>query len=107
MIRLRRTLERGRKHPILGPILLIVLILVLVMVFLHTAHEGHDAGTEIVGFCLAILAIVGPILLARASKHPVAVVIAIRGDRGPPRVGQIAVAVSQRAGPTFGIPLRR
>ena len=34
MIRLRRTLERGRRHPILGPIVLILLVLLLAMVML-------------------------------------------------------------------------
>lgn len=86
VIRLRRTLERGRAHPILGPILLVVLALLLAMVFLHAAHEGHDAAAETSVLCLAMLTILGRILLERMRRDAPATVVEVRRDRGPPRV---------------------
>lgn len=107
MIRLRRTLERGRKHPVLGPILLIVLVLLLAMVFLHAAQEGHEAATEIGAFYLAILTILGPILLERMRRTPPAAVVQVRGDRSPPR-HHLPCQLTRPAPPgTLVAPLRR
>lgn len=89
MIGLRQALERGRKHPVLGPILLVLLALLLALVFLHAAVDGHDAATEVGALCIAIFTILGPILLERARLSLEARVVAARGDRGPPVVGQI------------------
>lgn len=108
MIRLRRTLERGRAHPILGPILLIVLALLLAMVFLHAAHEGHNAATEAGVLCLAILTILGSLVLDGVRRSVPAAMVQARGDRGPP------IALSRRRlerppepASTFVTPLRR
>jgi heme/copper-type cytochrome/quinol oxidase subunit 2 len=108
VIRLRRTLERGRAHPVIGPILLIVLALLLAMVFVHAAHDGHDAAVEVGAMCLAILTILGPILLELARRFPPATVMPQRGDRGPPS----ATTVRRLTRPpqtafAFGTPLRR
>jgi hypothetical protein len=108
VIRLRRTLERGRAHPVIGPILLIALALLLAMVFMHAAHDGHDPAVEVGAMCLAILTVLGPILLELACRFPPATVIRQRGDRGPP------LAITDRrstrlpqSAPTFITPLRR
>lgn len=77
--------ERGRAHPILGPILLIVLIVVLAMVYLHAAHEGHEAATEVGVLCLAVVTLLGPALIERLRRQGSEPVVAVRGDRGPPR----------------------
>lgn len=101
-------LERGRAHPILGPILLIVLVLVLAMVFVHTAHDGRDAATEVGSICFGIVTFLGLILVERLRRHAPAPLIAVRGDRGPPahREPYIAQpAVSPAA--LLALPLRR
>lgn len=62
MIRLRHGLERGRAHPILGPLLVIVIVLLLAMVFLHVAHEGMDAATALGEICLGLASALGLVL---------------------------------------------
>lgn len=89
MIRLRQALERGRKHPVLGPILLVLLALLLALVFLHAAVDGHDAATEVSALCIAIFTILGSILLDRVRRTLEARVVAVRRDRGPPVVGRV------------------
>ena len=104
MIRLRRMLERGRAHPVLGPILLIVLVLLLAIVFLHIAQDVAEVGA----ICLAVATVVGLLLLVRLHRRMSEPLVAVRGDRGPPwvsdaRTPQSAiVAVSSRT-----LPLRR
>ena len=104
MIRLRCMLERGRAHPVLGPILLIVLVLLLAIVFLHIAQDA----TEVGAMCLALATVVGLLVLARLHRRMSEPLVAVRGDRGPPRVSDArtpqpaVVAVSSRT-----LPLRR
>ena len=74
--------ERGRAHPILGPVVLVVLVLLLAMVFLHVADDGN--ATEVGAMCLALATIVGLPLLERLHKRLSEPVVAARGDRGPP-----------------------
>ena len=47
-------LERGRAHPILGPVLLVLVVLLLAMVFVHAAHDGMDAAAEVGAICVAL-----------------------------------------------------
>jgi len=108
VIRLRRTLDRGRAHPILGPILLILLALLLALVFLHAAHEGHDAATEAGAFCLAILTILGPLLVDRMRRTRPSIVVPVRGDRGPPvSLSHRGVTQPDGAASLLATPLRR
>lgn len=108
MIRLRRTIERGRAHPIFGPILLIVLALLLAMVFLHAAHDGQDAATEVGAFCLAILTILGPLIIERIRRTSPAIVVPVRGDRGPPfSLSRRRVTQPYGAASLLATPLRR
>jgi hypothetical protein len=101
-------LERGRAHPVLGPILLIVLVLLLAMVFLHAAHDGNGAATEVGAICIAIVSSLGLLLLQRLRTHLSEPLIAVRGDRGPPSPGETpplrpaVVAARSRS-----LPLRR
>lgn len=99
-------LERGRAHPLLGPILLVVLVLLLAIVFLHVAQDGN--ATEIGAMCLALATVLGLPLLERLHRRLSEPLVAVRGDRGPPRVSDAhilrlaLVAVRSRT-----IPLRR
>ena len=102
-------LERGRAHPIIGPILLIALVLVLAMVFLHAAHEGHGSATEVGVLCLAIVTLLGPLLLDGRRLRAPAPNIAARGDRGPP-MRPLELSVRRPASLSAGwraLPLRR
>jgi hydrogenase-4 membrane subunit HyfE len=84
LIRLRRTLERGRRHPILGPIVLILLVLLLAMVFMHAAHDEHGTAVEAGFFCLAIVTMLGPLVvwIARAVRRSAEIPVYLY--RGPP-----------------------
>jgi len=75
-------LERGRAHPLLGPILLVVLVLLLAVVFLHVAQDGN--ATEVGAMCLALATFVVLPLLERLNKRLSQPSVAARGDRGPP-----------------------
>jgi hypothetical protein len=100
-------LERGRAHPILGPLVLILLVLLLAMVFMHTAIDGHDTATEAGIFCLAILVLIGSTILDQVRRAVSAVPIRVRGDRGPPRCAPLCNAPPGRVGFIFAPPLRR
>ena len=77
-------LERGRAHPILGPLLLIALVLMLALLVLHGMEDGLDAATEVEAFCLAIAMFLGLLLLERLRRQAAEVISLVRGDRGPP-----------------------
>lgn len=107
MIRLRRMLERGRAHPILGPILLILLVLVLAMVAWHAAHDGHADATEVGAICLAIVTFLGLILARRVGAPASTPPIPVRGDRGPPRRRPPLARPAALAFAELSLPLRR
>ena len=108
MIRLRRTLERGRAHPVFGPIVLLVLVLLLVLVSLHAALDGQAAATDVGALCLAVLTILGPLLIERIRRTRPSSVVAVRGDRGPPISIDLSSVLQPALGaPSFATPLRR
>ncbi len=84
MIRLRSMFERGRAHPILGPVLLIVLVLLLAMVFLHVVQEGVEAAMELGAMCIAIATVLGLLLTHRTLLRRVPELIGTSDSRGPP-----------------------
>ena len=102
MIQLRRTLERGRAHPILGPILLVLLVLLLAMTFLHAAHDNEHIALDAGAICLGIATFLGLLVLQRPRSHAPTAVIAVRGDRGPPVATRLRVA---RPGAAAALPL--
>ena len=85
MIRLRRTLERCRAHPILGPLVVLLLVLVVVMVSIHTAHEGdgHSA-IELGAFCLGVVTLLMIVMVDRLRRLVSMSRPVIRENRGPP-----------------------
>ena len=108
MIPLRQALERGRRHPVLGPILLILLALLLAMVFLHATGDGHDAITEVGVMCMVILTILGPLLLERARRTPPESVEPTPDDRAPPPIhARLRLTWSSATAFAFVAPLRR
>ena len=100
-------LERGRAHPILGPVLLVVLVLLLAMVFLHAAHDGMDAASELGAICFAIAGFLGLAVLDRLLRRPPGLHPWTPGDRGPPPVPGTPHLVPRRIAATpYSIPLR-
>ena len=101
-------LERGRAHPILGPVLLVVLVLLLAMVFVHAAHDGLDAATEVGAMCLALASFFWVAVLDRLLRRPQEAQIWTPDERGPPTVHRAVQFVPGRLAATpFGTPLRR
>jgi hypothetical protein len=82
MIRLRWLLERGLRHPVLGPVLLVAMVIILAMVFLHFAEDSHEAsfGTA----CLALAVFLGSILLRPIVRTYRSASTSVRSNRGPP-----------------------
>lgn len=68
VIALRRTIERGLRHPVLGPFCVLLLALLLAFTFLHSLEDGHDAGAGApLGYlCIALAAL----LLVRGAPRP-------------------------------------
>ena len=108
MIRLRLIFERGRAHPILGPIVIIVLVLLLTMVFLHVLHEGMEAVTEMGTVCIALASALGWLMMSRLSGRPPLIVIRERVGRSPPqnRLVDCGGSIAFAATPS-STPLRR
>lgn len=108
MIRLRSTFERGRAHPLLGPLLLVVLVLLLAMVFLHIVQEGVEVAAEFGAACIAIATILGLLLGERIPIGVAAEPNASRTDRGPPRTTRAyRWTFGWSPPPAAPIPLRR
>jgi hypothetical protein len=105
VIRLRLLLERGRAHPLLGPILLILVVAMLALVLLHAAQDDHGAATEVGALCLAISTFLGLLLLERLRRQATEPIVPVRGDRGPPSAG--APRPRSAAMAVVTLPLRR
>ena len=83
MIELRRKLDRGLRHPLLGPLCLVLLALLLAFTVMHGAHDQmHDVGELIV--CVALL--IGAIVSLTMPRLRDVAVTARRAPRGPPVV---------------------
>lgn len=80
MIALRRTIERGVRHPVLGPLFVLLLALLLVFTVIHGVHDQIHEGELIV--CFAFL--VGAILSLALPRLRDVVAAAPRSARAPP-----------------------
>lgn len=108
MVRLRRMLERGRRHPVLGPILVVLLVLLLAMTWLHAAHEGWDGAIDLGVVCVVLASIVVGLVLGRLVTFVPGLAAHTRADRGPPYGIYVRVARSPRlARLQLVLPLRR
>lgn len=109
MIRLRHLLERGRAHPVLGPVLIVVVVLLLAMVLVHGAHDGMDAAAEVGAICFALASFFGLAVMEMLRRRPHDVRTWTPAERAPPpMVRQPARLVSARIATTpSSIPLRR
>ena len=83
MIELRRRIDRWKRHPIIGPLIIILLVLVLAIIAIHESHENiaGTAGELCIGIALLLIALVAPLIhrLVRATPS------IGRCDRAPPR----------------------
>lgn len=92
MIRLREAIERGLRHPIAGPVLLLLLAVLVVFTAMHQTTETSpgDAALACAALALALLTVV-PLTVSRpvptrpaATRQPRAPPVERRGRRAPP-----------------------
>lgn len=80
MIWLRDQIERGRCHPVLGPVLLVLLAILLAFVAIHgVADQSQHDGYVCVGLMLLLVVV---LLIPRPR---LIVVHRLFASRGPPR----------------------
>lgn len=103
MIALRRRIERGIRHPVLGPLCLVLLALLLAFMVIHGAHDQIHEGELMVCVAFLISAIVS-LVMPRLRE---VVAIAPRQARGPPpRARRVAQPVLARCFASAPVPLR-
>ena len=104
MIRLRASIDRGRRHPLLGPLLIVVLVLVIALMMLHEGQESAvaDLGPLCIGITLLLLrGVIARPATPESVRTPDAV-----AARAPPRTMLHLLAVAGDAG-ARSLPLRR
>lgn len=77
LIGLRRYIESGLRHPVVGPLLLLLLAVLVVFMALHEMSEGlpGDAAMACVAIALVLMTVI-PLTVSRpltsrpAAKHP-------------------------------------
>lgn len=100
-------IERGCRHRLLGPIVILLLAVLLASVFLHVVVEGAEAAAKLGDRCVAIAAALGSLLLLR-SLPGAFVRMADVDERAPPRVALVAATgPPARLAAPVAVPLRR
>ena len=82
VIRLRRSLERGLRHPLLGPLLLLLLVVLLALMVLHETSES--IGSEIGQLCIGIALVLLTAVLTGPVRRFVKILGALLTARAPP-----------------------
>jgi len=101
-------LERGRKHPVLGPIVLVLLVLLLAMVCFHSAQDGWGGAAGVGAVCIGIATILGAAVCERSRWRAPLLSVSRWFERGPPRAFRaLPVGRSQPAQLELVLPLRR
>lgn len=107
MIRVHELIERGCRHRLFGPFVILVLVVLLASLFLHAAIEGAEAAAALGGLCVAVTAVLGAALVRELRPSVVPRVVEAL-ERGPPRV--VAVVAPGSASSLLrpsAVPLRR
>lgn len=83
MIRLNQHIERWRRHPLIGPVLILLVVVVMALVAIHEGHEAldTDVGALCVGLVFILLAAITTLLRPPAATSRRVVLL----SRGPPR----------------------
>ena len=84
MIRLRLMLERGRKHPLLGPVVLLLLVLLLAMTCFHAAQDGWEAAAGTSVACIGLITLLGVVVSQLLPSRAISIVLRYHAQRAPP-----------------------
>jgi len=88
VIRLHRLIDRGRRHPVVGPLVVLLVVLLVALTMLHEGHEGL-AG-EIGVLCVGIaLFLVTAAALAPVAQFTSLVAAALSARAPPSRLAEI------------------
>ena len=102
VIALRRTIEQGVRHPLLGPLCLILLALLLFFTVVHGAHDQIHEGELVV--CIAFLITV---LVSLALPQLLVVrITATSSSRAPPVAAVRPRTASSHPFRAVPVPLR-
>jgi hypothetical protein len=104
MIRLRLTIERGMRHPVLGPVFIVLFALMMVFMCLHGIHDVQHMATEIGLVCLGLVSLLGVLLLIRVGRAAPPPVMLVRQGRAPPAL--VAPNVQRQLRHPVPLPLR-
>jgi hypothetical protein len=88
MMRLRSEIERGARHPIVGPLLIVLLAVLIAFTVMHEGNEatGGQIGELCVGIALTLLAIIA----FRPPAVRAHVALSLVPSRAPPRYQRTA-----------------
>lgn len=82
MIRLRQQIERGLRHPVVGPLLLLLLAVLVVFIALHETSESVAVHVELICVALAIVLLAAVPLVE--ALHVATRPLGTNPSRGPP-----------------------
>jgi hypothetical protein len=82
MIRLRQQIERGLRHPVVGPLLVLLLAVLVVFIALHETSEGIAGHVELI--CVAIAIVLLAAVPFAEALHVAARPLGTNPSRGPP-----------------------
>lgn len=103
VIRLRRGIEAGLRHPLLGPVLLLLLALVLAFVVLHMVEHGVEG---LLFTCAIMAAVVLRLVIVVGRVSPVRRGLRVPARRGPPRWFAWLLPAPRPPTGAFALPLR-
>lgn len=105
MIRLRQSIERGLRHPVLGPLLLLLLGLVLAFMVFHAIEHGVEGQLFA---CVLFAAAALRLVVVVGRERPIRFDGRALTDRAPPRARALRLLrVTRQPTFLFALPLRR
>jgi hypothetical protein len=103
VIRLRRSIDAGLRHPLLGPVLLLLLALVLAFVVLHTVEHGVEG---LLFTCAVMAAVVLRFVIVVGRVSLVRRELRVSPRRGPPWWSAWLLPAPRPPTAAFALPLR-
>lgn len=102
MIRMRQQIDRGRRHPVLGPVLIILLVLMLAMTMLHEGNESTGADLSVL--CIGIMLLLLRELVPRPTTPATVLAPEALVARAPPSTFSLRILAA--SGGPGTLPLR-
>ena len=104
VIQLRQSIERGLRHPLLGPVLLLLLGLVLAFMVFHAIEHGVEGQLFT---CVLLAAAVFRLVALNGRVRFIRLEPRVLTDRAPPRSHPDRLLRTRAPAFLFALPLRR